>query len=529
MSIIRFLQKINRCWYSFIWKSSQAFLLGIALCAGGIWKRDIPFADVGPFNDTMDNAREELEVAPESALPCKSRSTTVRISFKEAKDPTEIACDPPFGETQQHFQLRRKENEKKHAPLKLTNPQETPITVPQQERSWRSLLARVQLLRHYNLVQKPFPKRQAIDNSDTKAAVDKECEKLKNLQAWQETQVKSKKWSSSRHNKRVKDWLCVHFIDMSAEPRWYHALPKRHTLCRDPSMSNVIWFCAQSLLLVTRPSEAYGTQHPSASLCVQHLVLGAASYSDATDLLERFEASTVSQSLHGKTEYQVHFSTLMHSCHLKNSIECKGRVVFRGDVVKDDSGSCAVSTEQGSSASHMTAPKVLNVIARLLWRAGQASEMVSPYTPGNTEDASKLLHLSDENVPLSGFGHRDISGQKLDKTFKILLFLLTGICTDTWDSSKRFYSKMDRSGTACWCIDNKDSFFPLTWTTSRGQDPSRSHVEKTDETSWSWETNATNAREAHPKFAADARVFCQMTGRWWLLRIFLEIGLTGEN
>ena len=366
-----------------------------------------------------------------------------------------------------------------------------------------TLLARVQLLRHFNLVQKPFPKRQAIHNSDAKAAVDKEWGKLKNLQAWEETQVKSKKWSSSRHNKRVKDWLRVHFIDVSAEPRWYHALPKRHTLCRDPSMSNVIWFCAQSLFLVTRPSEAYGTQHP---LCVQHLVLGAASYSDATDLLERFEASAVSQSLHGKTEYQVHFSTLMHSCHLKNSIECKGRVVFRGDVVKDDSGSCAVSTEQGSSASHMTAAKVLNVIARLLWGAGQASEMVSLYTPGKTEDASKLLHLSDKNVPLSGFGHRDISGQKLGKTFKILLFLLTGICTDTWDSSKRFYSKMDRSGTACWCIDNKDSFFPLTWTTSRGQGPSRSHVEKIDETSWSWETNATSAREA-PWNSQQTRVY----------------------
>ena len=35
----------------------------------------------------------------------------------------------------------------------------------------------------------------------------------------------------------------------------------------------------------------------------------------------------------------------------------KGRVVLRGDIVKDDSGSYEVFTEQGSSASQMTAAK----------------------------------------------------------------------------------------------------------------------------------------------------------------------------
>ena len=43
----------------------------------------------------------------------------------------------------------------------------------------------------------------------------------------------------------------------------------------------------------------------------------------------------------------------------------KGRVVLRGDIVKDDSGVYAVFTEQGSSASQMTAAKVMDVIARL--------------------------------------------------------------------------------------------------------------------------------------------------------------------
>ena len=52
----------------------------------------------------------------------------------------------------------------------------------------------------------------------------------------------------------------------------------------------------------------------------------------------------------------VHFASLMDVCHRKNSElephfqKYKGRVVLRGDNVKDDSGSSAVFTEQGSSA-----------------------------------------------------------------------------------------------------------------------------------------------------------------------------------
>ena len=58
----------------------------------------------------------------------------------------------------------------------------------------------------------------------------------------------------------------------------------------------------------------------------------------------------------------------MDVCHLKNSElekkhqKKKGRVVFRGDIVKDDSGSNAVFTEQGSSASQRTAAKVVDIM-----------------------------------------------------------------------------------------------------------------------------------------------------------------------
>ena len=65
----------------------------------------------------------------------------------------------------------------------------------------------------------------------------------------------------------------------------------------------------------------------------------------------------------GRRGATIHFASLMNICHLNNTeLEAKhqmykGRVVLRGDIVKDDSGSCAVFTEQGSSASQMTAAK----------------------------------------------------------------------------------------------------------------------------------------------------------------------------
>ena len=63
----------------------------------------------------------------------------------------------------------------------------------------------------------------------------------------------------------------------------------------------------------------------------------------------------------------VHFSSLMDICYLKNAeLEAKhqkykGRVVLRGDIVKDNSGFYAVFTEQGSSASQKTAAKIMDI------------------------------------------------------------------------------------------------------------------------------------------------------------------------
>ena len=100
---------------------------------------------------------------------------------------------------------------------------------------------------------------------------------------------------------------------------------------------------------------------------------------------------------------KVHFASLMDMCHLKNAEletkhqKYKGRVVLRGDSVKDDSGSYAVFTEQGSSASQMTAAKVMDIISRLPGCDGQAADAVSVYTQVKMEDAHNVI----EKIPKS--------------------------------------------------------------------------------------------------------------------------------
>ena len=102
---------------------------------------------------------------------------------------------------------------------------------------------------------------------------------------------------------------------------------------------------------------------------------------------------------------KVHFASLMDICHLKNAEldakhqKYKGRVVLRGDIVKDDSGSCAVFTEQGSSASQMTAAKVMDIISRLPGCAGQAADAVSAKTQVKMEDAPKSLKFPKSECP----------------------------------------------------------------------------------------------------------------------------------
>ena len=73
--------------------------------------------------------------------------------------------------------------------------------------------------------------------------------------------------------------------------------------------------------------------------------------------------------------------------------------MLRGDIVKDNSGSYAVFTEQGSSASQMTAAKIMDIISRLLGCDGQAADAVSAYTQVKMEDAHKLLKIPKSECP----------------------------------------------------------------------------------------------------------------------------------
>ena len=105
------------------------------------------------------------------------------------------------------------------------------------------------------------------------------------------------------------------------------------------------------------------------------------------------------------TGTKVHFASLMDTCHLKNAEleakhqKLKGRVGLRGDIVKDNSGSYAVFTEQGSSASQMTAAKIMDIISRLPGCDGQAADAVSACTQVKMEDAHKLLKIPKSECP----------------------------------------------------------------------------------------------------------------------------------
>ena len=67
--------------------------------------------------------------------------------------------------------------------------------------------------------------------------------------------------------------------------------------------------------------------------------------------------------------------------------------------MKDDSGFYAVFTEQGSSASQMTAAKIMDIISRLPGCDGQAADAVSAYTQVKMEDAHKLLKIPKSECP----------------------------------------------------------------------------------------------------------------------------------
>ena len=234
------------------------------------------------FKETIKNARKKLETPVAPAIPCKIMKKNCG-SGGSNKIKRKLAC---ILEADESTRLRMGNS--------LLNHHEDHIA-GEGDNS----------LQQYNLVHKIIPMPQAMKIPAAKATVDKECEILEKISAWNLTQVRSKKE-----------------------------------------------------------------------------VIDEARTSGAT----------------------VHFASLVDMCHLKNAeLEAKhqkyeGRVVLRGDIVKDDSGSYAVFTEQGSSASQMTAAKIMDIISRLPGCDGQAAA-VSAYTQVKMEDAHKLLKIPKSECP----------------------------------------------------------------------------------------------------------------------------------
>ena len=71
----------------------------------------------------------------------------------------------------------------------------------------------------------------------------------------------------------------------------------------------------------------------------------------------------------------------------------KGRIVFRGDDIKDEEGFKAVFTEQSTSSAHMAATKFLDAIARFPGNDGEDSGARKAYTQIPLAEAARLLGM----------------------------------------------------------------------------------------------------------------------------------------
>ena len=115
----------------------------------------------------------------------------------------------------------------------------------------------------------------------------------------------------------------------------------------------------------------------------------------------------------------VHFASLMDMCHLQNA-----------ELEAHHQKYNAVITEQGSSASQMTAAKVMDIISRLLGCDGQAADAVSVYTQVKNGRCSQIIEkFQNRNVQTFGFVYHDTSGLNHGPVSKTQLFLLSEICT----------------------------------------------------------------------------------------------------
>ena len=171
--------------------------------------------------------------------------------------------------------------------------------------------------------------------------------------------------------------------------------------------------------------------------------------------------------------------------HLKNAEferkyqKYKGRVVLLGDIVKDDSGSYAVFTGQGSSVSQMAAAKVLDAIAKLLNCPGQVAGAVSAYTQVKMEDTPKLLKIPKSQCPDVWIR---LPRQKWPKSWSNI--------EDPVVPLERYlygHPLAGLSNSKCLFVHRKQGLF-----LSAHVDDNGTHMEETDEICRTWRTNITS-------------------------------------
>ena len=97
--------------------------------------------------------------------------------------------------------------------------------------------------------------------------------------------------------------------------------------------------------------------------------------------------------------------------------------------MKDDSGSYAVFTEQGSSASQMTAAQELWISSPDCQVAMDKQQTHYLLIPSKNGRCSKIIENSKIGMSRHGFVYHDTNGQNHGPVWKIQSFLLSDICT----------------------------------------------------------------------------------------------------
>ena len=168
------------------------------------------------------------------------------------------------------------------------------------------------------------------------------------------------------------------------------------------------------LALVTRqltPTELRQNQAAMQALDVEWDKLARMGTWDASEVCE-YEAARKRALEQGRT---AHFGRLFGFTSGKHSKlpparrKYKGRVVFQGNMVKDAEGLMAVFAELGSSASLMSASKLLDAVAMLPGCAGEQSDAEQAYTQarfghGEKHPVETWVRLPKERWPKEWHG-----------------------------------------------------------------------------------------------------------------------------